>query len=663
MTNETGKKIVQGLSGARYSVGDIWGGDSVPSVDGVSEVAVRLATCRGIKTDELSRYFAPRIADWMPDPLSLAEMERGARIMCDAILNENKIGLVGDYDVDGATSIAIIGSYLTDIGHAEWAFHVPQRLTDGYGVTPKAVDHLRKQGCSTILVLDSGTIAFPAMEYARLMGVNLVIIDHHEPGRGWIAPGSVGFGSDQKPLRLDKSVVTLPDVSGIHPVVLEQKDGQPEVLSETLVDVDLFQTAPVVVEPACVINPKRNDDTSGLDNLCTAGLAIMMCVRLNVLLREAGVDKSLLPNILDYMGLAALGTAADLMPLTGLNRAFVSSGLSRMHIMPGLAGLTMASKSIDNPEEFPAVRSSDLGFQIGPAVNAAGRIDDCELGATALMSRDLDSAVTIGQRLVSLNGERKKIQEAVQEKALEMAKEQVDAGAKCIVVASEEWHPGVIGIVAGRLKENFNLPAVVIGQGGKGSGRSAHGFDMGAAFHEAVHNGFLKAGGGHKAAGGLTLAEKPDACSAFAAFMAEQTADLEILPSSIDGLLPASHISSRLVLDMEAMEPFGMGNPQPKWFVDDLILTGVRWVGRGERGAIHLSANLQSLKDRSRFKAVMWSAKGTVFEALEGMVGKTIGILATVSRDRRSTGGVPDVNIEIKDVIVHDQSAEIASGE
>ncbi len=650
----TGGRIVECLSGSSYAVSDIWSDPQVPEVSGVSEVAVRLATSRGIERGDLDRYFSPRIADWMPDPLSLTDMESGARTICDAILNEQSIGIVGDYDVDGATSIAIIGSYLTDIGHADWAFHVPQRLTDGYGVTPKAVDHLRKKGCSTILVLDSGTLAFPAMEYARLMGMNMVIIDHHEPGHGWKAPGSEGFGSDQPALVLDRSVVTLPDVADIRPVVVKPaENGEPEVVSDTLVEIGVGQAGPKDVSLS-IINPKRQDDTSGLGHLCTAGLTIMLCVRLNALLRDAGVDRTLLPNIMDYAGFAALGTVADLMSLTGLNRAFVAAGLSRMHIMPGLAGLTMATRSVSNPEEFPVVRSSDLGFQIGPAVNAAGRIDDCELGAMTLMARDLDSAVVMGQNLVALNGERKKIQEAVQDVAMEMAKMQVDSGAKCLVVRGEDWHPGIIGIVAGRIKEAFNLPAVVIGQGGKGSGRSAHGFDLGGAFHEAHHDGILSAGGGHKAAGGLTLAATPDAYDRFVTFMVEKTKDLVIRPGNIDGVLPASQVGSRLVLDMEAMEPFGMGNHQPKWLIDNLILTGATWMGKGENGPTHLSLFLQPVGERSRFRAVLWSAKGTPFEALPSMIGRKIGIVATVSRDRRSAGGIPDVKVEIKDVILHD---------
>lgn len=652
--DRNGQRVVKCISGTEYSVPDIWADKTVPEVEGVSEIAVRLATSRGIAQDDLGRYFAPRIADWMPNPLSLTGMKAGADVLCEAILNEKSIGIVGDYDVDGATSIAVIGSYLTDIGHADWAFHVPQRLTDGYGVTPKAVDYLRKKGCTTILVLDSGTLAFPAMEYARLMGMNMVIIDHHEPGRGWKAPESEGFGSDQSPLILDKTVVTIPDVAGIHPVVVTPAtETSPEVVSDDLVSVDLGQSVPYDTT-ICVINPKREDDNSGLDHLCTAGLTIMLCARLNSLLRTAGVDPNLLPNIMDYSGFAALGTVADLMSLTGLNRAFVAAGLSRMHIMPGLAGLTMATRSISNPEEFPAVRSSDLGFQIGPAVNAAGRIDDCELGATTLMARDLDSAVAMGQNLVHLNGERKRIQEAVQDVAMDMARAQVESGAKCLIVKGDDWHPGVIGIVAGRLKEAFNLPSVVIGQGGKGSGRSAHGFNLGNAFHDAVHAKILAAGGGHKAAGGLTLADNPGAFDQFVSFMQDQTKDIIIRPSEIDGALPATQIGSRLVLDMEAMEPFGMGNPQPKWLIDNLILTGATWMGKGENGPIHLNLFLQPCGERSRFRALLWSAKGTPLEVLPSLIGRKIGIIATVSRDRRSGGGIPDVKVEVKDVILHD---------
>ncbi len=599
--------VAIGMNGISYRVEDIWSEWSQETIEhiratsgvraDIPEIAIRLALSRGVSPDDLGRYFFPRVSDWMPDPRLIADMESGADVLVQAILSGQKIGLVGDYDVDGATSIAIIGSYFSDLGFTDWVFDVPDRLSEGYGVSPLAVERLHAQGCNVVLVLDSGTTAFPAMDRAGELGMKMVVIDHHLIGETWTPP-----------------------------------------------------------YPTLVINPKRLDDYSpDMDELCTAGLALMMCVCMGIRLKSEGVNP--VPDPMDYMGIVALGTVADMMPLRGLNRAFVAAGLTRFHIMPGLAGLTIAAMTKeDDPEteDFPAVASDDLGFRIGPPVNAAGRISDCTLGARTLLCRDLNEAKGLGRSLVGINTERKALQQSMESLANEMAQKIMERDGplrRSLVVAHEDWHPGIIGIIAGRLRERYNVPVIVIGSKGKGSGRSAHDFDMGHSLHMAKDMGLLVSGGGHVGAGGLTLA--PGMLDAFADFIEMQAQGMTIVPTPVDSELPAEMIGSSLVLGMEAMEPFGIGNKKPTWMIRHAILTDVRWIGKSENT---LSITFQPQGVRARHRAVIFSARGTPLEALPSLVGKPVDLIVEISRDTyrsESTALNPLCNIVVRDVISH----------
>ena len=619
--------MLLGLTGRHYAVPEeISHGRQESCVPGISERIVSLVRSRGVSEQELDHFFNPTIKRLMPNPSSLQDMDGGANVIAQAILNGVKIGMVGDYDVDGATSVAIMQNFILDTGHPSELveFYIPQRLEEGYGVSIASVDTLYANGARVLLVLDSGTGAHTVIAHARALGMSAVIVDHHKVDKPWNKP-------------------------------------------------DAF-----------VINPCRYDDTSGVPYLCTAGLAILLCVRVSALLNAAG--RTGLPNIMDYMGLAALGTVADLMSLNkGFNRALVRAGLSRMHVLTGLAGLVLGVKGKTLEDNFPILSASDLGFSIGPAVNAAGRISDCRLGSTVLTSDNMQEAIDVGRKLYDLNIERRKIQSAIEPEAmaikmrlrpetgaLESApKEATDCDNsengfdsvafeakldsicgqtqpddKFIVVYNEDWHPGVIGIVAARIKETFNLPSVVIGAGGKGSGRSAHGFDLGSAFIGARQAGILVAGGGHAAAGGLTIL--PERIDDFRAFLREKTRDLVKQPDRLDGVLPIDDVTMSLVREQEAMEPFGsIGNPYPVWLIPNVTITRARWVGKE---ATHLSVEFEG--GRSRFSGIIFSAKGKPLARLYSMMGEQVSLAVEISRSSYTGPGGSDINIIIRDAFV-----------
>lgn len=558
--------------------------DERPCVDslvkGVNPRIVALAKSRGVVDSDLQDFFYPTIRNLMPNPSTVKDVDGAALLIADAIRDGVGIGMVGDYDVDGATSVAIMQNFLLDVGCApeRVRFYIPQRMTEGYGVNEAGVEKLFDEGCRILLVLDSGTSSNSVLDHASTLGMRSIVVDHHEIPGDWQKPN------------------------------------------------------------AFIINPKRDDDASGLDTLCTAGLAIMLCVRIASILRERGVA---VPDVMDYMGLAALGTVADLMTLKGLNRAIVRAGLERMHILTGLAGLVLGVKGLKKDDNFPTLDSSDLGFKIGPCVNAGGRINDCNLGSQVLTSENIDDAIAQGVKLAEINKERRVIQDAIEIAAIEKCKDIPD-DTKCVVLYDKDWHPGVIGIVASRVKEHTNLPTVIIGTGGKGSGRSAHGFDLGRAFIDAHKAGILIKGGGHKAAGGLTI--DPDRVDEFRVFMNEKARDLQKLPNKLDGVIKASDISAAFERSQAMMEPFGMGNRKPLWFVPDVMITNAKWVG-GDQA--HLSVIFQG--DGARVSGIIFSARNNALAGLASMMGKRVSLAVEIKKSDYTGSGASGIDVVIRE--------------
>ncbi|MEL0144869.1 MAG: single-stranded-DNA-specific exonuclease RecJ, partial [Alphaproteobacteria bacterium] len=414
---------------------------------GVPEIVGRVMAARGIGIDEAEAFLNPTLRDALPDPAVLEDMTRAAERLAAAIRDGESIAVFGDYDVDGATSSALLARFLSALG-VPARIYIPDRIAEGYGPTSPAMLRLNAEGADLVITVDCGTTAFAPLEAAADAGVDVIVVDHH---------------------------------------VAE----------------------PALPRAIAVVNPNRLDDRSGQGTLAAVGVTFLLTVATNRILRDIGWYESSgrkEPDLLGLLDLVALGTVCDVVPLTGLNRAFVSQGLKVMgkRRNPGLVALSDVARVESKLTEYHA------GFLLGPRVNAGGRVGEAGLGARLLMTTDSGEALELAQKLDVWNAERREIEAHVLDEAIAQV-EDADLSAAMLVAAGEGWHPGVIGIVAGRLKERFNRPAFVIGfegSEGKGSGRAVEGVDLGSAVIAARQAGLLINGGGHKMAAGLTVARE-----------------------------------------------------------------------------------------------------------------------------------------------------------
>src|SRR5437868_1983030 len=421
-----------------------------------------LLLARGVLREDLQRHREPRIRDFLPDPSCFMDMDKGARRLADAVQSAETIAIFGDYDVDGATSAALLVLLLRRLG-AEPIVYIPDRLMEGYGPSGKALVELKARGASVAVCVDCGAQAFDALEQARAAGLDVIVVDHH-------------------------------------------------------------QCATLLPVAHAMINPNRLDegaDGAAHGHLAAVGMAFLLGVALIRELRGRGAVEVLAePKVIDLLDLVALGTVADVARLKNLNRAFVTQGLKVMAARQnvGLVALAEAARLVKDPS------CRDLGFALGPRINAGGRVGKSDLGVRLLTSTDPEEARTIAAELDRLNEERRAIEMLVCEQAEKQAETQADEPV--ITVMSGGWHQGVIGIVAGRIKERFGRPAIVIAEcedgSGKGSGRSISGVDLGAAVLAAKESGLLTAGGGHAMAAGLTL--PPEGLEPFRAFINQRLA-------------------------------------------------------------------------------------------------------------------------------------------
>ncbi|MFZ5795001.1 MAG: single-stranded-DNA-specific exonuclease RecJ [Sphingomonas sp.] len=492
------------------------------------DLVTQLLLARGCPRDALAAHKAPSIRAFMPDPSIFRDMDRAADRLADAVQAGEQIAVFGDYDVDGATSAALMILLLRDLG-LEARPYIPDRLMEGYGPSGPALVRLKDEGASLIITVDCGAQAFEALEMARVAGVDVVVVDHH------------------------KCASALP-----HALAL--------------------------------VNPNRLDETEGAahGHLAAVGVAFLLGAALIRTLRTRGffADRPE-PKLLDLLDLVALGTVADVAALKGLNRAFVAQGLKVMAKRGniGIDALLTASRLTRAPT------STDLGFALGPRINAGGRVGKSDLGVRLLTTRDPGEAERIATELDRLNEERRAIEGIVQEAAEMLAAHKSNRAV--IVVAGHGWHPGVIGIVAGRLKEKFGRPALVIALDdagiGKGSGRSIPGVDLGAAVLAAKEADLLVAGGGHAMAAGLTIAE--DRIEAFGDFLSERL-DAAVTRAMgdhallLDAVLSARGVTPDLVTTMEAGGPYGMGWPQPRVVAGPVRILKADVVGNGHVRAI-----------------------------------------------------------------------------
>lgn len=489
---------------------------------GVPEIMGRVLAGRGVGLDEAESFLEPTLKGLLPDPLRFKGMAEGVERLAAAVMKGEAIALFGDYDVDGATSAALLTRFLEAAGaRPRPRLYVPDRLTEGYGPNAPALLKLREEGVRLVVTVDCGTGAHEALEAARAAGLDVVVVDHHE--------------------------------------------------------------AEALLPPAvAVINPNRLDEGGRHRELAAVGVAFLVAVGLNRRLREAGWYKAREePNLLNWLDLVALGTVCDVVPLLGLNRAFVAQGLKVMARRgnPGLKALADIAGVHQAPGAYHA------GFVLGPRINAGGRVGQADLGARLLTTDDDQTAADLARRLDALNRERQEIEAAVLADAQERVEAEGLAADPVLVVGGQGWHPGVVGIVASRLAEAHGRPACVValnGDGGTGSGRSVKGVDLGAAVLAARQAGLLTRGGGHAMAAGFALAAArlPDFRAFLAERLAPELADRPRVPALyLDGGLAPGAASEALIDMLEKAGPFGAGNPEPRFVLPRVRLTYVALAG------------------------------------------------------------------------------------
>jgi len=544
-----------------------------------------LLLARGVDRVDLARHRAPTIRDFLPDPSVFQDMDKGARRLADAVEAGETIAIFGDYDVDGATSAALLALLLRRLG-VEPMVYIPDRLMEGYGPSGKALVELKNRGATLAITVDCGAQAFEALEEANAAGLDVIVVDHH-------------------------------------------------------------QCASLLPIAFAMINPNRLDESAeGMTHghLAAVGMAFLLGVALLRELRGRGAFKaSPEPKILDLLDLVALGTVADVARLKGLNRAFVTQGLKvmagRQNI--GLSALAEAARLVKPPS------SRDLGFALGPRINAGGRVGKSDLGVRLLTATDAEEARTIAAELDRLNEERRAIEVAVSEQAIEQAQGQVDSPV--ITVMSAGWHQGVIGIVAGRLKERFGRPAIVIAETedgrGKGSGRSISGVDLGAAVLAAKDSGLLVAGGGHAMAAGLTLpAGGLDAFRSFindrlAADVGKSRGDRALL---LDALLAPGGVAAALCDALDEAGPYGAGWPQPRVAAGPVRLIKTSIVGDGHVRGIAAG------DDGKSFKWIAFRSAATPLGQvlLESSADTRWWLAGTIRRDEWNGGNAAEMHLE-----------------
>lgn len=560
-----------------------WRGGSSDSAR-LDDIVTQLLLARGCLPDALERHRLPTIRDWMPDPSIFRDMDKAARRIADAVAAGEKIVVFGDYDVDGATSAALLIRLLRSLG-AKAGYYIPDRLMEGYGPSAEALVRLGREGAGLIITVDCGAQAFEALGAAADAGIDVVVVDHHQCS------------------------TALPRVHAL-------------------------------------VNPNRLDEAEGAahGHLAAVGVAFLLGAALVRELRGRGAFASRPePKLIDLLDIVALGTVADVVPLRGLNRALVTQGLKVMAARrnAGLAALIDAA-GLDR-----APTASDLGFALGPRINAGGRVGKSDLGVRLLTTEDGEEARAIAEELNRLNAERRAIEAMVLEAA--------DAAAvrtnneSVAVVAGQGWHAGVIGIVAARLKEKLGKPAIVIALDeagiGKGSGRSIAGVDLGSAVIAAREAGLLQAGGGHAMAAGLTVSEANIAD--LTAFLHDRLAgDVERSRSGAALLLDCALAPGGVTVDLaEALEgagPYGSGWPSPKIAAGPVNVVKCDIVGQD-----HVRAILSG-QDGARVKAVAFRhAESPLGQALLAAGGRRLYVAGRIKRD--DWGARPTAELHLED--------------
>ena len=508
----------------------------------LDEIVAKLLSIRKIKREEINFFLNPSIKNSLPNPYSLNDMQKAIDRTISCIVSNEKVGIFGDYDVDGATSTAILGNYFRAL-NLPYEIYIPDRQKEGFGPNEKGFDYLIENGSKLIFTVDCGTLSYLPIEYANTKKIDVIVIDHHQ------------------------SEINLPKAHSI-------------------------------------VNPNRFDDRSDLNYLCAAGVCFMFLVALNKRLRENNwfINKSINePDLLNFLDLVSLGTICDVVPLINLNRAFVNQGLKVVNQKKNLGLKTL----IEISEIENNLTTYHLGYVLGPRINAGGRVGKSTHGAKLLLNNDSKDAFKISSELNNYNKERqlleKELLKDIMDKDYGLTDEPV------IVLHGENWHEGIIGIIAARIKEKYNKPTFIISTKSglaKGSARSIYGFDIGTAVIAAVQNKILVRGGGHKMAAGFTL--DTDKISEFKNFLIRKFKSININLESKKNIFYDTEISpSAINIDfydkINVLSPFGSGNPEPKF-----VIKNVRPVNSKLVGEKHIKSVFEG-SDSSVFKTITFN--------------------------------------------------------
>lgn len=521
------------------------------------DVLGRVLASRGVGLDGADAFLEPKLKSQLPDPLHLLDMDKAAGRVAEAVTKGELIAVFGDYDVDGATSSAVLKRFLEAAG-GKVTVYIPDRLEEGYGPNAPALKKLKEQGAGLAITVDCGQTAFEPLAEVADAGLDVIVVDHHEGE-----------------LKLPKAVA--------------------------------------------VVNPNRLDDTSPHGQIAAVGVAFLLAVAVNGQLREQGwYEGKTPPDLMGLLDIVALGTVCDVVPLTGVNRALVAQGLKVMagRRNQGLKALADLAGIKEPPTAY------HCGFVIGPRINAGGRVGQSDLGVRLLTTENPGEALSIAERLDRFNKERQDIEAAVLDEAAAQvdAKLAGDAPGPVVIAAGEGWHPGVIGIVASRLKDRYNRPACVVswmGDEGTASGRSVSGADLGGAVIAARQAGLLLKGGGHAMAAGFTIARTK--LGDFEAFLGERIrAELGDDPPPpglvVDGVLGVEGANWQLIKTLERLAPFGVGNPEPRFCIKAARIAKADPVGADQS---HLRLILTGEGGRGKLNAI-------AFRAFDSALGATL---------------------------------------
>ena len=503
----------------------------------LDEITSKLLSIRQIKKEDISSFLNPSIKNFLPNPNTLLDMKKSTLRIVEAILDKEKIGIFGDYDVDGATSTALLGNYFSKL-NIKYEIYIPDRKKEGYGPTIKSFKELIDKKVDIIFTVDCGTLSFEAINFAKENNIDVIVLDHHQ------------------------SEIELPNAYSI-------------------------------------INPNRIDDKSDLQYLCAAGVSFMFLVSLNRELRSNNwFDQNNIaePNLIDNLDLVSLGTVCDVVPLTGLNRAIVKQGLKVIKAKKnlGLKTLLDICKIESNPSIY------HLGFMLGPRINAGGRVGKCSHGANLLLNKDPKESFKLASELDQFNKERQILEKDLLQKILNETSDY--SNDPVLILSGRNWHEGVIGIVASRLKDKFNKPVIIIsieGDLGKASARSIVGFDIGSVIIAASQQNILLKGGGHKMAGGFSI--KIENIEKFKNFVFKKFRGInENLttkkPLLLDSIISPTAVNLDFFNKIALLSPFGSGNPEPKFLIEDLKTINGKIVGEKHIKSVLLGQDGTTIK-------------------------------------------------------------------